>query len=256
MANYAYRRVDGLDVVYAAMSSSEHILVVDDLAEVREMLQTYLTQQGYRVSVAEDGAKLRRTIAQEPVDLVILDLMLPGEDGLSLTRYLREHSDVSIIILTGKGEIVDRIVGLELGADDYIAKPFDLRELLARTKSVLRRAKKLDSAADETQKKVLFAGWALDFDSRQLRSPQGSEVPLTTGEFELLVGFVNHPNRVLSRDELLDLTRNRKAIPFDRSIDVQVGRLRRKIEADPERPTIIKTVRGAGYVFATKVERL
>jgi DNA-binding response OmpR family regulator len=256
VANYAYRRVDGLDVVYAAMSSSEHILIVDDLAEIREMLQTYLTQQGYRVSVAADGAELRRTIAQESVDLVILDLMLPGEDGLSLTRYLREHFDVSIIILTGRGEIVDRIVGLELGADDYIAKPFDLRELLARTKSVLRRAKKLTSVAGETQKKVLFAGWTLDIDSRQLLSPQGSEVPLTTGEFELLVGFVNHPNRVLSRDELLDLTRNRKAMPFDRSIDVQVGRLRRKIEADPERPTIIKTVRGAGYIFATKIERL
>lgn len=237
------------------MSASEHILVVDDHAEIREMLQTYLTQQGYRVSVAADGTNLRRTIDQESVDLVILDLMLPGEDGLSLTRYLREHFDVAIIILTGRGEIVDRIVGLELGADDYIAKPFDLRELLARTKSVLRRAKKSASAVEEPQQKVLFAGWALELDTRQLYSPQGSEVPLTTGEFELLVGFVNHPNRVLSRDELLDLTRNRKATPFDRSIDVQVGRLRRKIETNPDRPSIIKTVRGAGYVFATKVER-
>ena len=238
------------------MSASEHILVVDDHAEIREMLQTYLTQQGYRVSVAADGSNLRRTIDHESVDLVILDLMLPGEDGLSLTRYLREHFDVAIIILTGRGEIVDRIVGLELGADDYIAKPFDLRELLARTKSVLRRAKKSASAVEEPQQKVLFAGWALELDTRQLYSPQGSEVPLTTGEFELLVGFVNHPNKVLSRDELLDLTRNRKATPFDRSIDVQVGRLRRKIETNPDRPSIIKTVRGAGYVFATKVERL
>lgn len=238
------------------MSASEHILVVDDHAEIREMLQTYLTQQGYRVSVAADGTNLRRTIDQESVDLVILDLMLPGEDGLSLTRYLREHFDVAIIILTGRGEIVDRIVGLELGADDYIAKPFDLRELLARTKSVLRRANKSASAVEEPQQKVLFAGWALELDTRQLYSPQGSEVPLTTGEFELLVGFVNHPNKVLSRDELLDLTRNRKATPFDRSIDVQVGRLRRKIETNPDRPSIIKTVRGAGYVFATKVERL
>ena len=237
------------------MSASEHILVVDDHAEIREMLQTYLTQQGYRVSVAADGTNLRRTIDQESVDLVILDLMLPGEDGLSLTRYLREHFDVAIIILTGRGEIVDRIVGLELGADDYIAKPFDLRELLARTKSVLRRANKSASAVEEPQQKVLFAGWALELDTRQLYSPQGSEVPLTTGEFELLVGFVNHPNKVLSRDELLDLTRNRKATPFDRSIDVQVGRLRRKIETNPDRPSIIKTVRGAGYVFATKVER-
>lgn len=237
------------------MSSSEHILVVDDHAEIREMLQTYLTQQGYRVSVAEDGANLRRAIAEVPVDLVILDLMLPGEDGFSLTRYLREHSDVSIIILTGKGEIVDRIVGLELGADDYIAKPFDLRELLARTKSVLRRAKRLVSVADEAQKtKVLFAGWTLDLGSRQLWSPQGKEVPLTTGEFDLLAVFVNRPNRVLSRDELLDLTRRRKATPFDRSIDVQVGRLRRKIEVDSDRPAIIKTVRGAGYVFVTEIK--
>ena len=255
MANYAFGLVDGLKLVYAAMSSSEHILVVDDNAEIRELLQTYLTQQGYHVSVAADGEKLRRAITQVPVDLVILDLMLPGEDGLSLTRYLREHFDVAIIILTGKGEIVDRIVGLELGADDYVAKPFDLRELLARTKSVLRRANKSANSAAETPNSVLFAGWRLDFDSRQLLSPQGREVSLTTGEFELLVEFLSHPNRVLSRDELLDLTRNRKATPFDRSIDVQVGRLRRKIEADPERPTIIKTVRGAGYVLAAKVER-
>ena len=236
------------------MSASEHILVVDDHAEIREMLQTYLSQQGYRISLAKDGASLRRTIAEVPVDLIILDLMLPGEDGLSLTRYLREHSDVSIIILTGKGEIVDRIVGLELGADDYIAKPFDLRELLARVKSVLRRAKRQAAVDNEVQKtKVLFAGWTLDLGSRQLWSPQGNEVSLTTGEFDLLAAFINRPNRVFSRDELLDLTRKRKAAPFDRSIDVQVGRLRRKIEVDPDRPAIIKTVRSAGYIFVAAV---
>jgi len=186
--------------------------------------------------------------------LVILDLMLPGEDGLSLTRYLRAHSDVAIIILTGKGETVDRVVGLELGADDYLAKPFDLRELLARVRSVLRRAGAGHNQRSEGNV-ARFAGWQLDFSTRRLLSPKNVDTPLTTGEFDLLAVFVTHPNRVLSRDELLDLTRGRNAGPFDRAIDVQVGRLRQKIEPDAQHPTLIKTVRAAGYLFTPAVKR-
>src|ERR1700674_3069044 len=199
---------------------------------------------------------MRRVIAQDPVDLVVLDLMLPGEDGLTLARSLRQESSVGIIILTGRGEIVDRIIGLEMGADDYLPKPFHLRELLARVKSVLRRAsaRSTEKAAPGSRSKARFAGWDLDLSTRELVSPAGSEVRLTTGELELLAAFVNHANQVLSRDRLLDLARNREAGPFDRTIDVQVGRLRRKLEDDPQRPTIIKTVRGTGYIFTPPVE--
>jgi two-component system OmpR family response regulator len=194
-------------------------------------------------------------MTQGPVDLVILDLMLPGEDGLTLARSLREESGVGIIILTGRGETVDRIIGLEMGADDYLPKPFHLRELLARAKSVLRRAS--TRAADRqaaTRSRVRFAGWSLDLASRELLSPAGEEVRLTTGEFDLLTAFVNNANKVLTRDQLLDIARNREAGPFDRTIDVQVGRLRRKLEDDPQKPTMIKTVRGSGYIFTPAVE--
>ena len=241
------------------MSSLAHILIVDDEPGICDLLQTYLSQQGYRVTTVEDGRGLRKVMATDTVDLAIVDLMLPGEDGLSLTRHLREHSEVAIIILTGKSETVDRIVGLEIGADDYVAKPFDLRELLARIKSVLRRAnKKSTNSARKSPSttKLRFASWQIDLSSRQLFSPEGKEIILTTGEFELLAVFVKHPNRVLSRDELLDFTRNRQASPFDRSIDVQIGRLRRKIEKNPEQPLLIKTVRGAGYVFTQTTEQL
>jgi two-component system OmpR family response regulator len=194
-------------------------------------------------------------MGQGPVDLVILDLMMPGEDGLTLARSLRDGSAVGIIILTGRGETVDRIIGLEMGADDYLPKPFHLRELLARVKSVLRR---VSSRAGETaaapRSKAQFIGWALDLATRELLAPSGREVRLTTGEFDLLAAFVNNANQVLSRDRLLDLARNREAGPFDRTIDVQVGRLRRKLEADPQRPTMIKTVRGSGYIFTPPVE--
>ena len=239
------------------MSTAEHILVVDDQAEICEVVQQYLSNEGYRVSVANDGAGLRRIMAQGPVDLVILDLMLPGEDGLTLARMLREESNVGIIILTGRGETVDRIIGLEMGADDYLPKPFHLRELLARVKSVLRRASDRAAAREKPgsgRPKASFAGWRLDLSTRELMSPAGEEVRLTTGEFELLAAFVNNANQVLSRDRLLDLARNREAGPFDRTIDVQVGRLRRKLETDPENPAIIKTVRGAGYIFTAPVE--
>jgi len=239
----------------AGKHDNGHILIVDDQREICDLVQEYLASEGYRVSTAYDGAGMRRVIAQDPVDLVILDLMLPGEDGLTLARSLREESSVGIIILTGRGETVDRIIGLEMGADDYLPKPFHLRELLARVKSVLRRAS--TRSADRqgaSRPRARFAGWNLDLSTRELLSPAGEEVRLTTGEFDLLSAFVNNANQVLSRDRLLDLARNREAGPFDRTIDVQVGRLRRKLEDDPQRPTMIKTVRGSGYIFTPSVE--
>ncbi|MGH6738041.1 MAG: response regulator [Bradyrhizobium sp.] len=238
------------------MSDVAHILIVDDQQEICDLVQEYLTGEGYRVSTAQDGICMRRVLSQSPADLVILDLMLPGEDGLTLARSLRSESGIGIIILTGRGETVDRIIGLEMGADDYLPKPFHLRELLARVKSVLRR---VQSRIEEVpspagRSRVQFAGWSLDLSSRELLSPDGGEVRLTTGEFDLLAAFVSNANQVLSRDRLLDLARNREAGPFDRTIDVQVGRLRRKLEDDPQNPTMIKTVRGSGYIFTPAVE--
>lgn len=239
------------------MGAAAHILVVDDEPEITGVLQRYLATQGYKVSTADSGVAMRRAMADAEVDLVLLDLGLPGEDGLALMRYLREQSSVAIIIVTGRGEQVDRIVGLEVGADDYVTKPFDVRELAARVRSVLRRT--LDKSARPepvAQPDVVrFAGWTLHLGARRLESPLGKPVDLTTGEFELLATLAKAPGRVLSRDELLEATRNREAGPFDRTIDVQVGRLRRKIEVDPQHPEIIKSVRGAGYVFTPKVER-
>ena len=237
------------------MSDNGHILVVDDQQEICDVVREYLTSEGYRVSTAHDGSGMRRVLSQTPADLVILDLMLPGEDGLTLARSLRSQSNVGIIILTGRGETVDRIIGLEMGADDYLPKPFHLRELLARVKSVLRRVlSRTDEGAQPTRSHARFAGWNLDLSSRELLSPDGKGVRLTTGEFDLLSAFVNHANQVLSRDRLLDLARNREAGPFDRTIDVQVGRLRRKLEDDPQNPNLIKTVRGSGYIFTPTVE--
>jgi two-component system OmpR family response regulator len=238
------------------MNDNGHILIVDDQAEICDLVQEYLSGEGYRVSAAQDGAGMRKVMVESRVDLVILDLMLPGEDGLTLARALRQESTVGIIILTGRGEIVDRIIGLEMGADDYLPKPFHLRELLARVKSVLRRAssRSMENQAVSPRSKARFAGWNLDLSSRELLSPSGKEVRLTTGEFDLLAAFVNNANQVLTRDRLLDLARNREGGPFDRTIDVQVGRLRRKLEEDPQRPTMIKTVRGTGYIFTPPVE--
>jgi two-component system OmpR family response regulator len=239
------------------MIGSAHILVVDDEPQIAELLQRYLATQGYKVSTAESGAAMRRVMAAATIDLVLLDLGLPGEDGLALMRSLREHSSVAVIVVTGRGEQVDRIVGLEVGADDYVTKPFDVRELAARVRSVLRRTLEKADRPDPGMQlnTVRFAGWTLDLAARRLESPQGKSVDLTTGEFELLAALVKYPGRVFSRDELLEATRNREAGPFDRTIDVQVGRLRRKIEADPQRPEIIKSVRGAGYVLTPMVER-
>ena len=237
------------------MSETDHILVVDDQQEICDLVREYLSDEGFRVSTANDGAAMRETMARDVVDLVILDLVLRGEDGLQLARELRSQSDIGIIMLTGRGETVDRIIGLEMGADDYLSKPFHLRELLARVRSVLRRgASRGGDKSGAPRSRVRFAGWTLDLASRELMSPSGEDVRLTTGEFELLAAFVNHANQVLSRDRLLDLSRHREAGPFDRTIDVQVGRLRRKLEDDPKNPTLIKTVRAGGYMFTAPVE--
>jgi two-component system, OmpR family, response regulator len=239
------------------MSETGHILVVDDQQEICDLVREYLSDEGFRVSTANDGASMREIVGRDAVDLVILDLVLRGEDGLQLARELRSQSDIGIIMLTGRGETVDRIIGLEMGADDYLSKPFHLRELLARVRSVLRRGANRGSGGDRggaSRVRIKFAGWGLDLASRELVSPAGEEVRLTTGEFELLAAFVHHANQVLSRDRLLDLSRHREAGPFDRTIDVQVGRLRRKLEDDPKNPTMIKTVRGGGYMFTPPVE--
>lgn len=232
-----------------------HILVVDDEAAICELLETYLSSQGYNVSIAHSGAQMRQCLSANPIDLVLLDLGLPGEDGLSLARFLREHSKVGIIIVTGRGEPVDRVVGLEIGADDYVSKPFDLRELLARIRSVLRRMQPENKTGEPSSPGIRFSGWRLDMGARTLYTPAGEQVPLTTGEFELLVILVQNANRVLSRDQIMEQIYNREAGPFDRAVDMQVGRLRKKIEADPSNPELIKSVRGAGYIFTAKIER-
>ena len=239
----------------ATMENAANILVVDDEPDIREFLKDYLEMEGFSVTTAEGGEEMRRVVGQADYDLAILDLMMPGEDGLSLTRFLRENTDMAIIILTGRGDEIDRIVGLEMGADDYMAKPFNSRELLARVKSVLRRAMEApQKKGGEGSGIEQFAGWRFDKLARRLTSPAGQDVPLTTMEFNLLRAFTNNPNHVLDRDRLLDLLQNRSWEPYDRSIDVLVGRLRQKIEADPKNPELIKTVRGAGYVLATTVE--
>ncbi|HEY0833531.1 MAG TPA: response regulator [Azospirillum sp.] len=239
------------------MDRTPHLLVVDDDREIRNLTSQFLTKHGYRVSTARDGAEMLKTLEAARVDLIVLDLMLPGEDGLSLCRRLRAApatAAIPIVMLTAMGEETDRIIGLEMGADDYLAKPFSPRELLARIKAVLRRAGAPQAVGGEAAAKVLrFEGWSLDLAKRELRSPDGVLVQLSAGEYDLLVAFVEHPQRVLTRDQLLDLARGRAAVPFDRSVDVQVSRLRRKIEPDPADPTLIKTVRGGGYLFTPPV---
>ena len=238
------------------MNDTAHIVVVDDDPEIRTILEDYLTEEGYRVSTAEGGAEMRRILAQYRADLVILDVQMPGEDGFTIAASLRKTSNVGIVMLTGKGDSVDRVVGLELGADDYVAKPFDLRELLARVRSVLRRVKHGpdDEPAGETRP-LTFAGWSLDLSARQLISSEGVDVELTTAEFNLLAALATRANRVLSRDQLLDITLGREWSPLDRSIDNLITHLRRKIEVDPKHPTMIKTIRGVGYMFAPQTSR-
>jgi two-component system, OmpR family, response regulator len=238
---------------------TERVLVVDDEEDIRDMLGDYLSSFGYRVTTAADGRQMRAALDASPFELVLLDLGLPGEDGLTLARELRSGTDLGIIIVTGRGQPVDRVVGLEIGADDYIAKPFDLRELVARVRSVLRRTRTAavstpkETTERESVDQLTFDGWVIDLAARSLRNPDGATVALTTGEFDLLSVFARHANRVLSRDELMDLIHQREAGPFDRAIDVQVGRLRRKIERDPGRPERIKSVRGVGYIFTPRV---
>lgn len=241
----------------AASAKMTHLLVVDDDDEIIRLLSRYFTTQGFRVSTAGDGTQMRHRLATEPVDIVMLDLGLPGEDGLTLTRHLREHWHGPVIIITGRGETVDRVVGLELGADDYVAKPFDLRELLARVRSVLRRAGEQARGAVSPAKSACrrFEGYVLDVQSHTLCDPRGTEIALTSGEFALLRAFVEHPGQVLTRDQLMTRVHGREAGPFDRSIDVQIGRLRRKVEVDPARPRLIKSIRGAGYLFAPSVQQ-
>ncbi|MDX1540728.1 MAG: response regulator [Geminicoccaceae bacterium] len=236
------------------MVETPHILIVDDDPEIRDLLRRYLEKHDLRATTVGDGPAMRRALDGGRFDLVVLDLMLPREDGLSLCRQLRANTDLPVIMLTAMGEEVDRIVGLEMGADDYVAKPFNPRELLARIKAVLRRSRSAGSAGDEAAV-LTFASWRLDLGRRELHAPDGVLTPLTGGEFELLKALALRPQRVLSRDQLLDLTRGRAAQVFDRSIDVQLSRLRRKIEADPKDPQLIKTVRGGGYVFSATVDR-
>jgi len=235
------------------MDRPEHILIVDDDAEIRSLLREYLERSGMRAQAVADGRGMRAALEAGGFDLVILDLMLPGEDGLTLCRDLRARSNLPVIMLTARGEETDRIVGLEMGADDYVPKPFNPRELLARIKAVLRRAQAPAPPATAAQR-LRFAGWTLDLTHRQLTSPDGVVVALSGGEYSLLKVFLEHPNRVLSRDQLLDLTHGRESTPFDRSIDVQVGRLRRRLGDTAQEPELIKTVRGEGYVLAATVE--
>lgn len=240
------------------MIAAKHILIVDAHDILREALRIYLTEEGYRVSVAGDGQEFRRIIARETIDLTILDIMLPGEDGLSLTRHLRDRYCCGIIMATARGDLTDRIVGLEVGADDYLIKPFERRELLARIRSVLRRLEgRVHEAAPPSadQEVARFAGWTLDIGARRLVDESGEIVDLTSGEYSLLSAFISGAGRVLSREHLLRCVHNRDWDYFDRSIDVLVTRLRRKIECKPRHPAIIKTVRGAGYMLTTQVSR-
>ncbi|MBS0432977.1 MAG: response regulator [Proteobacteria bacterium] len=235
------------------MRDPTHLLVVDDDIGVLDLLRRYFAGQGFQVSTASSGAGMRSVLERDSIDLVLLDLGLPGEDGFELTRQLRKSWNGALIIITGRGDSVDRVVGLELGADDYVTKPFDLRELLARVRSVLRRSPASPVAATD-RTTLRFAGFLLDPSTRTVHAASGEAIALTTGEYDLLRVLVEHPNRVLSRDELMEHIHGRAAGPYDRAIDVQVARLRRKIESDPATPELIKSVRGAGYLFAARVQ--
>ncbi|HZF81037.1 MAG TPA: response regulator transcription factor [Rubrivivax sp.] len=243
-----------------------HIAILDDDVDITVLLATYFQAQGFRVSQVHSGPALMALMPSDPPALVLLDLGLPGEDGFAIARQLREHWNCGLVIVTGRGDAIDKVVGLEVGADDYVTKPFDLRELLARCRAVLRRSaggaepaasaasqRPASGAAAASEQLVFDDGWQLHLGARRLVG-RGGEVELTSGEFDLLHTFVRNAGRVLSRDFLLEQTRGREAGPFDRTIDVQVGRLRKKLEVDPERPQLIKSVRGAGYIFVPKVQ--
>ncbi|MEB6643026.1 response regulator [Aeromonas caviae] len=233
---------------------SPHILVVDDHSEIRDLLKRFLEQHGMRVSCARDGKEMKRLLDEREFDLLVLDLMMPGEDGLTLCRELRVKSRLPIIMLTAMGEETDRIIGLEMGADDYLSKPFNPRELLARIKAVMRRTQAESLPVPETLTRDLrFDRWLLDVNRRELVDEEGVGMSLSTAEFDLLKVLLERPQRVLSRDQLLDLARGREAVAFDRAIDTLVSRLRRKLERDPKNPELIKTIWGGGYLFAADV---
>ncbi|WP_437879768.1 response regulator [Pseudomonas sp. LRF_L74] len=230
------------------------LLIVDDDVEILALLKKFFLRHGYEVDLASDGEGMWAALQRQRPDLLILDVMLPGEGGLALCRRVRADSALPIIMLTAMGELSDRIVGLELGADDYLGKPFDARELLARVRSVLRRAGEAPPTSEQ-RPLIRFANWQLDVTRRDLRSPDGVMIPLSSGEFDLLLVFLEHPQRILSREQLIDLARGHGHDAFDRSVDVQVSRLRRKIEANTKHPTVIRTVRNGGYMFTPSVSR-
>lgn len=237
-----------------SMEKRAHVLIVDDDRDVQATLSDYFEAHGFAVATACDGTEMRAALAAHPIDVVLMDLHLPGEeDGLALTRELRARGGVGIVMVTGVGEPVDRVIGLEMGADDYVAKPFDLRELLARVRSVLRRMRTgsaaTPAASGQPCEKIRVGQCTLDLAARKLFGMNGEEIALSTSEFDLLEAFARHPNRVLSRERLLDLAHAQGDEVFDRSIDVRVARIRKKIETSPGRPAVIKTVRGAGYIF-------
>ncbi len=240
----------------AETEASAKILVVDDDPDVRDIVERCLSDAGYQVWTHEDGSKVFDAVSEHGIDLAVIDLVLPDTDGLMLTRKLKEHSDIGVVILSGRGETTEKIIGLEVGADDYLSKPFEPRELLARVRSVLRRLGQ-DPAAEASAEMMTFTfeGWCLDVTARTLTSPNDEPVELSSGEFNLLKAFLEHPNRVLSRDQLLDFTHANDTPAFDRSVDVRVGRVRKKIEVDHQNPQFIKTIRNGGYMFAGKVVR-
>ncbi|MDE1993064.1 MAG: response regulator [Rhizobiaceae bacterium] len=239
------------------MQKTPHVLVVDDHREIRDLLAKYLTKNGFRVTTANGGIEMRQQMRAATIDLVILDIMMPGEDGLSICRHLRQTSNLPIVLLTAVSDETDRIIGLELGADDYVTKPFNPRELLARVRALLRRsAGAMPAATDPERKRYQFENWILDVPRRMLLDKTGAEAALGTAEFRLLLAFVTRPGIVLTRNQLLDITAGRSAQVFDRSIDNLVSRLRRRIERDPQQPSLIKTVWGDGYTFAAAVEEV
>jgi two-component system OmpR family response regulator len=236
------------------MARSPHILIVEDDREIRTMVLRFLQKHGFRVSAADNARAMDKILADARIDLMVLDIMLPGEDGLSICRRIRVESAMPVIMLTASGEPTARVVGLEMGADDYIPKPFDPHELLARIKAVLRRANAMPTVMQAAAPAVMrFSGWQLNSVARELINPENSRVILTSAEFELLTAFCRHPQRTLTRDQLLDLTQGRAGAPLDRSIDILVSRIRRKIERDPRFPDLIKTVRSGGYIFTPDV---
>ncbi|SDD73451.1 two-component system, OmpR family, response regulator [Cupriavidus sp. YR651] len=234
------------------------ILLVDDHRNIREPLSTYMRRFDFDVEAVEDGKAMRQRLDERSFSLIVLDVMLPGENGLSLCRYVSEHLGTPVILLTAVTDQADRIAGLEIGADDYVVKPFDPRELVARIRSVLRRnrtpmPREAKGVPSEPEYRFVFSGWMFDTRTRELRNPGDEGIPLSTAEYHLLRALVENPNRVLSRSQLLDLTQRTDIVAFDRSIDSQISRLRKKLESDPRRPNMLKTVRGDGYLLATKV---